>query len=379
MKIPERAVVIQLDDTSPIFAEARRSAPSPVPSIPDGENETRESRIERQSHVYTEADHAAGRVPANSAVVLTLNDNSPVVTDSSQPTPNVSTAPVNVSGRGFGSIGLFTIGAAIIVATLILSGIVSTVLALGSKSIVLGVTAAAAVVVGGILCIWSILREVFCYRRMAIMDEIREDIAAVLRKGGKTELLGVLKPVCNRLRIDARSVLAVTKFEREALNIAQSADLMLTFEQHVIAPLDVLARARTGEAIKQAAILVALCPSILVDSLLFGLRAMHLVRSIAEIYGHRPRTLGTILLMRRLVIEAGVIGVGGLAIEVLMQSVSSGIVAFVSTSAAEGMLAGQRMGGIGILTMKLCRPLEFSPGGAPDQIDIIKEALRGTV
>ncbi len=100
-----------------------------------------------------------------------------------------------------------------------------------------------------------------------------------------------------------------------------------------------------------------------------------MIRSIAEIYGHRPGAFGTWVLARRLCIEAGVIGFGEMAIEGAMQSVMSGILEKLSSTAAESAMATQRMMRIGLMAMQLCRPVDFPSGKAPDIIALIRVGM----
>jgi uncharacterized membrane protein YcjF (UPF0283 family) len=90
-----------------------------------------------------------------------------------------------------------------------------------------------------------------------------------------------------------------------------------------------------------------------------------MVREIAACYGHRPASLATLHLLRRLVSEAGRLGALDLVGATLTQHIGGAIAERVAVSAAESTYATQRMARLGTIVMGLCRPVPFRPNEVP--------------
>ena len=141
----------------------------------------------------------------------------------------------------------------------------------------------------------------------------------------------------------------------------------------VIRPLDERAQETIRRAVMSTMGMSAVIPSALGDSVIFAARASHLIREVAEIYGHRPGLTGTMHLFKRVLFSAGTVGatdfarnaVGGIIAQHLGGAVIEKVADKVGTIAAESVLAGQRMARIGIFAMKSCRPLAFGKDEEP--------------
>ncbi|MGC2202305.1 MAG: DUF697 domain-containing protein [Stellaceae bacterium] len=153
-------------------------------------------------------------------------------------------------------------------------------------------------------------------------------------------------------------------------------DTLELFLRFVLAPADRLAEAAVRRAATQAFAINAVSPTALLDTLLFAVRATRLIREIAEVYGQRPGLTGTVHLLRRLVIGAGLVGAADLVGSVLVQQFGGAVLERLSASAAESAYAAQKMARLGILAMALCRPVDFRPGEAPSLRRLVTGLLK---
>ena len=135
--------------------------------------------------------------------------------------------------------------------------------------------------------------------------------------------------------------------------------------QAVMTPLDRRAEAIIRRASTRAFGITAISPTAITDAVFFIYTAVRMLREIAACYGHRPTALATGHLLRRLIAEAGKLGVIDLAGAALTQHVSGAVLEKIATSAAESTYAAQRMARLGLVTMGLCRPVPFKPEEIP--------------
>jgi putative membrane protein len=130
-------------------------------------------------------------------------------------------------------------------------------------------------------------------------------------------------------------------------------------------PLDRRAEAIVRRASARAFGITAISPTAITDALFFIACSVRMVRQIAACYGHRPTAFATVHLLRRLLVEAGKLGVVDFAGATLTQHIGGAVAERVATSAAESIYAAQRMARLGLVTMGLCRPVPFRRNELP--------------
>jgi putative membrane protein len=153
-------------------------------------------------------------------------------------------------------------------------------------------------------------------------------------------------------------------------------DALDLFARFVLSPADRLAQAAIRRAAAQAFAINAISPTVLLDTLLFGGRAMRLIREIAEIYGQRPGLAGTVHLLRRLASGAGLVGAADLVGGVVVQQLGGAVLERLSAGAAESAYAAQKMARLGLVAMAMCRPIEFRSGEMPSLTGLVSGLLK---
>ena len=127
------------------------------------------------------------------------------------------------------------------------------------------------------------------------------------------------------------TVSAIASWTRNAPGY-RSGEAIETFDKLVLGPLDAKALALVRTATRDAFGLVALSPTILVDTAVFTARATSLVRAIAEVYGHRPGYAATIDLMLKVVGTVGVLVASDFVLDAAASAASSAAESLASTA-----------------------------------------------
>jgi putative membrane protein len=153
---------------------------------------------------------------------------------------------------------------------------------------------------------------------------------------------------------------------------APPAEMIRIFEGTVLAPADRAARRAIRAAARDIFGLVAVSPTALTDTALFGARALRLVGAIATAYGHRPGRAATFVLARRVLADAGLLVATDLAGDALIGFLGGRLVDKISVAAGEGMIAAQRMARLGLLAMEHCRPVAFGPDARLGLADLLR-------
>ncbi|WP_404819104.1 YcjF family protein [Xinfangfangia pollutisoli] len=221
------------------------------------------------------------------------------------------------------------------------------------------------------------LREYAAYARLARIDAFRRHAAEAV---AKPDLALARRVTGNLLRLYAQrpeTAWGRARFaEREAE--VMDADALLTLAEHeLLAPLDVLARAEVERAARQVALVTALVPLALADVATALVANLRMIRRLAEIYGGRSGTFGSLGLLRR--VFASLLATGALALtDDLMGSVAGGgVLSKLSRRFGEGVVNGALTARVGVAAIELCRPLPFVAVERPGVSGLVSGALTG--
>ena len=158
---------------------------------------------------------------------------------------------------------------------------------------------------------------------------------------------------------------AIEVFQRQVQphhNVAQQVEIL---SNTVMKPLDARAEEHVRAAVVRAFGITAISPTALSDALFFLAVGVRMVRRIAATYGHRPTTAATVHLLRRLVVEAGKLGVIDIASTSIAQQLGGAMAERLATTAADAFYASYRMGRLGVIVMDMCRPIPFRDDEVP--------------
>lgn len=153
--------------------------------------------------------------------------------------------------------------------------------------------------------------------------------------------------------------------------------LLALAEAELMTPLDAAALRQVEGAARQVAAVTALVPLALADLIVALTANIRMIRRIAEIYGGRSGTLGSLRLTRTVLthlVATGAIAVGD---DVISSVAGGSLLSKVSRRFGEGVINGALTARVGVAAMEVCRPLPFSPGKRPKVRRLLTTALSG--
>jgi putative membrane protein len=224
-----------------------------------------------------------------------------------------------------------------------------------AATVILGLTAAGAM----------IAHEMRSYLALKTVEANQQRLALQLQGTTHSEARDAIRNVIAEIALDDKTRNALETFQRQVQPHHSAAQQIEIFAQTVMTPLDRRAEAVVRRATTRAFGITVVSPTAITDAVFFIAVSVRMVREIAACYGHRPSTLATLHLLRRLVVEAGKLGVVDFAGATLTQYVGGAVLERVATSAAESMYAAQRMARLGLVTMSMCRPVPFRENELP--------------
>jgi putative membrane protein len=283
-------------------------------------------------------------------------------TDLPAPRTRRSRSPMRVAATGLGILVLGVIGIDLV-------QFIDGAFAHGAG---LGIAATAAVAAGSGGVAYWLVAELRGLWRLRSTERLRSLIPFALAD----ELKAEIDAAAAILAADPLLSEVVARYRAVREPHHSGHDALELFSRFVLAPADRFAEAAIRRAATQAFAINAVSPTALLDTLLFGARALRLIREIAETYGQRPGLAGTVHLLRRLASGAGMVGAVDLVGGILVQQLGGAVMERLSASAAESAYAAQKMARLGIIAMALCRPVEFRPGEVPSLRSLVSGLLK---
>ncbi|CUX83482.1 MAG: putative membrane protein [Roseibaca calidilacus] len=229
----------------------------------------------------------------------------------------------------------------------------------------------------GVACLGVALREWMGFRRLARLDDLRQQADRARNDGNRNTALRLMARLsalyANRPEMrwhrDRLAELAPDQPDAEGL-------LHLS-ETTLLVPLDQAARAEVEAAARQVALLTAMLPMALVDVVAALAINLRMIRRIAEIYGGRAGALGSIRLLRGVVAHLLATGAVAVGEDMLGSVASGGVVSKLSRRFGEGLVNGALTARLGIAAMSICRPLPFVAAQKPRTSNIVSRAISG--
>lgn len=204
------------------------------------------------------------------------------------------------------------------------------------------------------LIFWAGLREVRALAALDAVDRTREALA--------TGDLGRAKADVIRWAARVPAARDILPALREAPDIPTLRALL---EAGPLRALDAQAISLGRTAAVQAFAATAISPSPAWDALVFGWRAVRLVRQVAALHGLRPGIAGTVALLRRSAFSAATVAATNVLADAATRAVvSNPLVEKLAGEAATGAVAARRMLSLARAAAAACRIVP-APGSPP--------------
>ncbi len=222
------------------------------------------------------------------------------------------------------------------------------------------------------------LREAAGFARLARLDSLRDRVTRA-RSASLAEARAATAAV-ERLyatRPDLRWPLQRLA-ERKGDVLDADAIIALT-ETELMAPLDQAARTEIEGAARQVALATALVPLALADVAVALWANLRMVRRLAEIYGGRAGSLGSLRLMRKVFSHLLATGALALTDDMLSSIAGGGLLSKLSRRFGEGLVNGALTARVGVAAMEVCRPMPFAALPRPRVSALVSRALSGLI
>ncbi|MBD3654430.1 TIGR01620 family protein [Kangiella sp.] len=166
----------------------------------------------------------------------------------------------------------------------------------------------------------------------------------------------------------------LSTYRGQKQQVHNDRELIQLYSQTVLEGLDSMALEAITKHATESAVMVALSPLAAADMALVAWRSSKMLQEVSRIYGCPQTTLGRIGLTKQVMTNMMLAGASDMLADAGTELLGKGLAATVSTKVAQGIGVGLLIARMGIQTMKLCRPVEFTDDNRP-KLSYIRKSL----
>jgi len=245
-----------------------------------------------------------------------------------------------------------------------------------ARSVWLGWTATGLLAAAGLAALAIALREVLALARLKTLARLQADAAHALATDEAEASLRVLAGLKSLYGGRADTAWGLARLAEHQADIIDPADRIRLAERDLVAPLDAEGQHIIARTARRVTLLTAVAPHAALDIAFVAMQNLKMLRQLAELYGGRPGTIGTLRLARMVVGHLAVTGGLALSDTLVQQLVGKGLVGRLSARFGEGAVNGILTARIGRAALDLTRPLPFAAAVPPSLVDLVREVAR---
>ncbi|MFN4204021.1 MAG: YcjF family protein [Tabrizicola sp.] len=248
-----------------------------------------------------------------------------------------------------------------------------------ARNLVLGWAAFALVVAAVLAGVVLALREWGAFLRLRRLDVLRERAVAARTAADLKEARRVVSGLVSLYGARGDTAWGRARLADREGEVMDADALLALAERELLTTLDAEARLVIEGAARQVATVTALVPLALADVATAAVANLRMIRRIAEIYGGRSGSFGSLKLLRR--VFASLVAAGALALtdDMIGSVAGGGVLSKLSRRFGEGVVNGALTARVGVAAMELCRPLPFVALERPAMSSLVSRALAGLV
>lgn len=248
-----------------------------------------------------------------------------------------------------------------------------------ARNLVLGWLAMALVGFAALAGLFLGLREWAAFARLRRLDGLRQRAEAARGAADLAEARRVTHALTRLYAGRADLAWGLARFDERRREVLDADALLALAERDLLTPLDAEARQVIEGAARQVATVTALVPLALADVATALVANLRMIRRIAEIYGGRSGSFGSLRLLRRVFGSLVAAGAMALTDDMIGSVAGGGVLSRLSRRFGEGVVNGALTARVGIAAMDLCRPLPFAALEKPGVSTLVGRALKGLI
>ena len=251
------------------------------------------------------------------------------------------------------------------------------VMGLLTRNVILGWAAFVLVVVAVAAGLVLALREWGAFLRLGRLDSLRARAVEARASADLKEARRVVSGLVSLYGARGDTAWGRARLAEREGEVMDADALLALAERELLATLDAEARLVIEGAARQVATVTALVPLALADVATAAVANLRMIRRIAEIYGGRSGSFGSLKLLRR--VFGSLVAAGALALtdDMIGSVAGGGVLSKLSRRFGEGVVNGALTARVGIAAMEVCRPMPFRALPKPRVTRLTGRALAG--
>ncbi|NVK22383.1 MAG: TIGR01620 family protein [Kangiellaceae bacterium] len=236
------------------------------------------------------------------------------------------------------------------------------------------VVAGAALVSGGV----ALFNGWRARRRLANRQSAQQEFKRILQQDSYGKAGHSLQELTQEISEYVEISVLEKKYQSAKQQVHNDHELIQIYSNSVLAGLDKMALDIISKHASEAAVMVALSPLAIADMALVAWRSSKMIQELSRLYGCPQTAFGRIDMTKQVFKNMMLAGASELVAEAGVEMLGKTLTASVSTKVAQGIGIGVLISRMGIQTMSLCRPIEFTEQNKP-RLSHLRKAIYNKV
>lgn len=219
-------------------------------------------------------------------------------------------------------------------------------------------------------------REASDLRRLNRVASLRSAAERLIASEVHGDLHTVIPPIEKLYRDRPELRDALQTFEAQDSDALSDGERLRLFARIVLKPVDRQAYALVLRGARDVGVLTAVSPLGVLDGFVVLGRNLMTLRAVARLYGVRPGLVGTFGLLKRVLRNVAIAGLGELVTEHAAHGLGAGLLGMLSAKAGQGVTNGVLAARLGLVAMTQCRPVPFEAEEMPRLATVRNELLK---
>jgi len=239
--------------------------------------------------------------------------------------------------------------------------------------------AVAAVLLGGLVLVTLAIaaKELAGFARLRRLDRMRDAADRAIALGDPKAAREVTDQLMTLYSGRGELALGRERVERLIEGAVDGEALLALAERELVVPLDALAVREIEAAARQVATVTAVVPLAFADVAAALIGNVRMIRAIAEVYGGRAGTFGSLRLVRSVLAHLVATGAVAVGDDLIGSLAGGGLLSKLSRRFGEGVINGALTARVGVAALEVCRPLPFRISKRPSVSALVGRALKG--
>ena len=226
---------------------------------------------------------------------------------------------------------------------------------------------------------YSLIKGYVARKRLSNRKIVKKQLEVLLQDSSYGQANDTLQKISDEIseHVDIASLQKV--YLQQKQQVHNDSEIIQIYSDSVLKGLDKMALDIIGKHASESAAMIALSPLAAADMALVAWRSSKMIEEVSRVYGCPQSALGRVEISKQVLKNMMLAGASEMVAEAGVEMLGKTLTATISSKVAQGIGIGVLISRMGLQTISLCRPIEFTAADKPTISDLRKVILNRVI